>query len=228
MTTTTQTEELEVLQGSPSSNNSREALLTILPSIRETYCTLLRVSNLSSSYWLGDAEFLEFLNEAENKKTGADFQSLSRLVTDQIERDITIVFRAYNKRIDILSKKYAKGARRSLTILSPSFTPFEVTQSRSHIEMKISELRREITQGILTQEFIQAKNLALKNLVDQYASLSDKMWKSISEFEKFEQDNWRYRASLLSIGSILTGFAIGMFGRDAFHQVWLDFISGFQ
>ncbi len=111
MTTTTQTEELEVLQGSPSSNNSREALLTILPSIRETYCTLLRVSNLSSSYWLGDAEFLEFLNEAENKKTGADFQSLSRLVTDQIERDITIVFRAYNKRIDILSKKYAKGAR---------------------------------------------------------------------------------------------------------------------
>jgi hypothetical protein len=225
MITTTQTEELEVQQESSSSNNSREALLNILPSIRETYCTLLRVSNVRSSYWLGDAEFIEFLTEGNGNDSALDFGPSSDRITAQIESDIKTVFNAYNRRIRILSREYTKGARRSFRILSPSFTPFEVMQSRTRIEVKISELRTAIARGTLSQEFIQARNLELTKLVDEYALLSEKMWKSISEFEKFEQDNWRYRSSILSIVSILTGVLIGIFGRDKFYQAWIWFIS---
>lgn len=188
-------------------------ILTIFPNVHEIYCSLQRVSRIHADFSVGQADFEKFISQHfEKNNSEQPSKAAVAFLRERIDGDLCRSFQKYDRKLKILRKNYKARSEKSLTILSPNFTPFEIDMAYSQRSLELSQLRVSLSEIDFTQEALSKFKADLDKLIDDYAVLSKSMWDKINEFEKFHQDKWRYWAAILGMLRVVAGVLIALSG----------------
>lgn len=195
-------------------------ILLIFPTIQEIYFSLQRLGDIEAKFWIGEADFKKFIGLTNDGNASVDIKNAEIRLKEQVGSDIKKAFLKYNSKFNKLKKAYQDRANRSLTVLSVSFTPFEISKRCTDLDSRISHTLLNFNKiDVRNLEKLKSFHEEVKSIIDGYDSLTTSMWSKVNEFDKFHQDGTRYWAAVIGIIKIFSGVLVAVAGFLIAHKL---------